>query len=192
MSATVRAFVAIELPDAVRTALGAAIAEIGAFPGVRPVRPEGVHLTLKFLGDIGVERVGPLSEAIVEVARPVAPFALGVGGTGAFPSSRAPGVFWAGITGELGPLRELWRALEGATSDLGFAEERRGFSPHLTLARVRRGSSPEEIRKAVDALSRVEFDDGLRIPVNRLCLMRSTLGPQGASYDTLASAHLTG
>ena len=192
MTETVRAFVAIELPDVVRTALGAAIAEIGALRGVRPVRPEGVHLTLKFLGDVEAGRLGPVSEAIGEVARFVAPFSLGLGGTGVFPGTREPRVLWAGITGQLGELRELWRAIQTATSVLGFARDRRGFSPHLTLARIRHGSPPGDMKRAVEALSRVEFADGIRMPVDRLSLMRSTLGPQGASYARLASARLTG
>ena len=192
MTGTIRVFVAIELPEVVRAALGLAIAEIGeaGARGVRPVRPEGIHLTLKFLGDIEPARVTPLSEAMDEAARAVAPFSLCLGDTGVFPGPRAPRVLWVGVAGQLEPLRELWMALETATSDLGFARDLRGFNPHLTLARIRDGTPPEDRQMAAAALSRVKFADDLHIPVDSIELIRSTLGPDGARYESLASARL--
>ena len=192
MTETLRAFVAIELPEAVKAAVGVAVAEISATRGVRPVRPEGIHLTLKFLGDIDPAQVGPLSEAMERAARAVAPFSLGLGDTGVFPGPRAPRVLWVGFTGQLAPLRELWGALEAATSALGFAMDRRGFSPHLTLARIRDGTPSGDRQMAAAALSKVQFADDLQIPVDYIGLIRSTLGPEGASYDRVASARLIG
>jgi len=197
LTETIRVFVAIELPEVVRAALGVAVAEIGASGarGVRPVKPEGIHLTLKFLGDIEPGQVGPLTEAIERAARTVAPFSLRLGDTGVFPGpgvSGPPRVLWVGVAGQLQPLRELWTALEAATSDLGFARDRQGFSPHLTLARIRDGTPSGDREMAVAALSRIQFADDLRIPVDSMGLIRSTLGPEGASYDRMASARLIG
>ena len=197
MTETIRVFVAIELPEAVRAALGVAVAEISASGarGVRPVRPEGIHLTLKFLGDIEPAKVGPLTEAMEGAARSVAPFSLCLGDTGFFPgpgASSPPRVLWVGVTGQLQPLRDLWTALEAATSDLGFARDRHGFSPHLTLARIRDGTPSGDRQMAALALSRIQFADDLRIPVDSMGLIRSTLGPEGASYDRVASARLIG
>ena len=195
MTETIRAFVAIELPEVVRASLGVAVANIRASGarGVRPVRPEGIHLTLKFLGDIEPAQVGPLSEAMEEAARSVAPFSLCLGDTGVFPGPGfPPRVLWVGVTGQLQPLRELWTALEAATSTRGFARDRRGFSPHLTMARIRDGTPPGDGQMAAAALSRVQFADDLRIPVDSMGLIRSTLAPEGASYDRMASARLIG
>ena len=195
MTETIRAFVAIELPEVVRAALSAAIAEISSSGarGVRAVRPEGIHLTLKFLGDIEPAQVGPLSEAMTGAARSVAPFSLCLGDTGVFPGSGSPPrVLWVGVNGQLEPLRELWMALEAATSALGFARDRRGLSPHLTLARIRDGTPSADRQMAAAALSRARFADDLRIPVDAIGLIRSTLGPEGASYNRMASASLIG
>ena len=194
MTETIRAFVAIELPGVVRSALGDAIAQISGSGarGVRPVKPDGIHLTLKFLGDIRPDQVGPLSEAMERATRPVAPFSLCLGETGVFPGPRAPKVLWVGVTGDLEPLTELWSGLEAATADLGFARDRRRFSPHLTLARIRDGAPSEEARMATAALSRIRFSENLRIPVDSINLVHSTLGPRGASYDTMATARLIG
>ena len=195
MTETIRAFVAIQIPDVVRAALAVAIAEIGASGarGVRPVRPHGIHLTLKFLGDIEPVQVGPLAEAMEGAARSVAPFSLCLGDTGVFPGPGASGparVLWVGLAGEVEPLRELWTALERATSAQGFARDRRGFNPHLTLARIRDGTQSSDRQMAAVALSKVRFDDDLRIPVDSIALMRSNLGPEGASYDRMAAARL--
>lgn len=192
MKATIRVFVAIQLPVTVKNALGSAIAEIGSFRGAHPVKPEGVHLTLKFLGDVDVERVGSLCEAIEAVAWSVAPFSLSLGGTGVFSESRAARVLWVGVTGQIELLQELRRDLESTTSALGFTKDRRGFSPHITLVRARPESPSEELNKTIEALSRLKFLDGLQIPVSHISLMRSTLRLKGASYDTLASFRLVG
>ncbi|MCL0028593.1 RNA 2',3'-cyclic phosphodiesterase [Dehalococcoidia bacterium] len=144
------------------------------------------------MGDVDVARVGFLCEAIEAVAWSVAPFSLSLGGTGVFSESRATRVLWTGIMGQIELLQELRRDLESTISGLGFIKDRLGFSPHITLTRVRPVSPSEELNKAIEALSRVEFIDGLHIPVSHLSLKRSTLGPNGASYDTLASFRLAG
>lgn len=192
MTEAIRAFIAIELPEAVRDALGAAISTISASRGVRPVRPEGIHLTLKFLGDVTPTQVAQLAESMEEAASAVTPFSLRLGETGVFPGPRAPRVLWVGVAGQLEPLRLLWSALEAATSRLGFAEDRRGFSPHLTLGRIRDGASPGDRRAAVVALSEVRFGDDLRIPVDSIALMRSMLHPESARYERMASVRLVG
>jgi 2'-5' RNA ligase len=193
LTETIRAFVAIAMPEAVRAALGVAVAEISATRDIRPVRPEGIHLTLKFLGDIDPARVGPISRAMEGVGRAAPPFSLSLGSTGMFPETGGPPrVLWVGLTGHLEPLQTLWVTLEDATSALGFPRDRRAFNPHLTLARIRDGAASADRQTAAAALSRVRLGDELRIPVNSMELMRSTLGPEGASYERLATARLIG
>ena len=109
-----------------------------ATDGLRLVRPELVHVTIKFLGDVPQEKVGQVAEALGKVK--VAPFPVRVLGMGAFPG-RAVRVVWLGLEGNF---QELYEKVEQALSPLGFAPEARGFSPHVTLGRVARPSAGDE------------------------------------------------
>ena len=144
MRQPVRAFVAIELPDRAKDALARVVGELRAaqLGGLRAVRPEGIHLTLKFLGDVPADRIDAIGAAAERAAGHHTPFALLLSGVGAFPSGRAPRVLWAGIAGDLDSLGALQASVDGCLADLGFARERRAFNPHLTLARLRDSALP--------------------------------------------------
>lgn len=188
----VRTFVAIELPDAVRKELGKLTDALttAEIPGVRPVGLDGVHLTLKFLGDVESERLEAVAEAISKAAAGHSPFKLDLGSAGAFPDFRKPRVLWIGVGGNLEALASLQADVEGALDNVGFAKDGRGYNPHLTLARVRNGSPPSSGRRAGDILKTTPLRQGLEFAVDRISLMRTELHPDGAVHSRVVSLPL--
>jgi 2'-5' RNA ligase len=180
----VRLFVALNLPAAVRDALWRAAEPARALdPPVKWVRPEGLHLTLKFLGDVDDATETAVREALARAAgggeTPRA-ITLALHGFGAFPDAHRPRVFWAGIEAEP-PLELLQHRLERELEPLGFPLEGRPFRPHVTLGRAERDAQPARLAKAAAALEGLEFDAA--VPVETVDLMRSTLQRSGAVYD---------
>ncbi len=184
MPDTLRAFVAVELPAEGREALRQLQARWRplAPPGARWTDPQGIHLTLKFLGDLPQDRVPLVTEALEQAAQGVPPFTLALGEPGAFPNLRRPRVLWVGIMGEIKPLLRLQRRVEEALATLELSREERPFSAHLTLARVR------DPRQAVPAFPGSVPSFEWR--VERIVLMRSTLLPSGALYTPLSMVDL--
>jgi len=194
MTETMRAFIAVELPDPVVDDLRRAATHIrgAGIRNLRTVRPEGIHLTLKFLGDIEISQIEPVIVAMKKAAQEVQPFKLHLGETGAFPNFQRPRVLWAGVDGEMESLRTLQQSIEKAVEGLGVEAERREYNPHLTLGRIRGGASEEEGQKVAQTLLDTNLDESLSIPVDSISLMRSTLTPTGAVYERLGSAPLSG
>ena len=194
MTESVRAFVAIELPDHVRDVLSEVVEHLrlARIQGLRPVRPEGVHLTLKFLGDIESGRVQEIVDVLTPMARGHSRFELLLGGPGAFPNTRSPRVLWLAIEGDLEPLAQLQDQAQEALQRLGYARDKRRFSPHLTVARLRDGTPPAMRRRAAETLASAPIDSGVSLPVEAMSLMRSRLHPQGARYERLALIPLAG
>lgn len=182
----VRVFVAVELPDEVKAmfaALATAIDALGV-RGARTVRPEGAHLTLKFLGDVNVELIPEIQAAMDSAAAESKPFALSLGDVGVFPNPRAARVLWIGVEGDLERLNRLQRSVERSLSELGFRPERRRFNPHITAGRIRDGVSRSDRRRVTDALFSHEYARPA-IRVESVGLIRSVLHPDGAIYKTL-------
>ena len=188
----IRAFVAIELPDEVRRGLAGLRRELQRDEHrlVKWVDPEAIHLTLKFLGNIPSRRVTEIARAIEVAAKATAPFELDVSGLGVFPNLRQVRVLWVGIGGEVDRLKELQRGIDTELAALGFAREERPFVPHLTLARVRQGTSPSERRSLGELFSTAVFEDKYEAKVETISLMRSELTPAGAIYSRLSEAVL--
>jgi len=186
--AAIRTFIAIELDDATRRATAAAIDALRAGSGgdrIRWARPETLHVTLRFLGDIDPARAPALSSALraeVETAG-LQPFALEFGELGAFPSLRRPQVLFFQV-GPQQALEALASAVERAVERVGFAAANRRFQPHLTLGRARRGKSaavtapvtPPGDSRVVDEIvlfrSRLERSGARHIPLDRIALGR--------------------
>ncbi|MGD2251897.1 MAG: RNA 2',3'-cyclic phosphodiesterase [Anaerolineales bacterium] len=188
-----RTFVAIPLPDLIHRKLADLIGQLKeATPGgsVRWVRAGGIHLTLKFLGELGQREVGEVSRLLKEVVPQVAPFVMDVTGLGCFPNLRRPRVIWVGIEESTGRLSKLQSRLEAGFDELGFEPEGRRFHPHLTLGRVRRGATPRDLQ-ALRALLESETLRRLgEASVDQVCLFRSELRPTGAVYTRLTTARL--
>lgn len=190
----IRSFVAIELPDSAKRELGKIIDALYAadIRGIRPVRSNGVHLTLKFLGDIDADRVDAISEALSHAASPHSPFGLKLGEAGAFPNLGKPRVLWVGVQGDLEALARLQTDVEGALATVGFAKDNRGYNPHLTLARVRNESPPSSSKRATDVMAKTPIQEAVAFPVKHISLMRTTLHPDGAIHQRLVSIALEG
>lgn len=186
-TADLRLFVAIELEAPVLRALGAAQAELRrhGLDGLRWVRPEGVHLTLKFLGATPPQRVAAIQQALAEAVKGVAPHTLSLGAMGTF-GGRNPRVVWVDVAGDVETLRGLQQRVEASLRRLGFPREDRSFSPHLTLARVRPETAREMAGPIAKALEMVKAPVAV-IPVLEVSVMQSRLRPGGAAYERLAS-----
>ena len=190
---TIRTFVAVELSDEIKAHIAAAINRLRGeqVNNLRLVRPEGVHLTLKFLGDIDADRVPAVAEAMSQVAGRHTPFGLTLGATGVFPNANRARVLWIGVEGGLEPLRLLQAGAEDALTAIGFSPEKRGFNPHLTIGRMHHRASRSDRSRAATALSSLDLPEDQPIEVNAISLMKSTLLPDGAIYERIAYAHLS-
>jgi 2'-5' RNA ligase len=193
-SEQIRSFVAIELPEEAKAGLARLRRELDRdeHSFVKWVDSRGIHLTLKFLGNIPSGRVAEITEAMGRAVRGISPFHLEISGLGAFPSLRQARVFWVGVGGELDKLSRLQQSIDSALAALGFAKEERPFMPHLTLARVREGASPPERRSFGELVGSTAFEDKYPVEVEAVRLMRSQLTPAGAIYTCLSVAGLGG
>jgi 2'-5' RNA ligase len=190
---TIRTFIAIELaPDLLRRIghLQTRICEDVPSGLVRWVRPEGIHLTLKFLGEVPATQIEAIATGMQSASAPHAPFGLTVQGLGCFPDPRRPRVVWVGVEEPSGALARLQREVERAMTPLGFAPEKRRFSPHLTLGRVK-GHKPDELGALGDYVTQAKVQVG-EMEVAAVHLIKSELRPAGAVYTALAVAPLVG
>lgn len=190
-----RLFIAVEVPPDARRALERVQAELQReVPDhvVRWVRPEGIHVALKFLGDVPRGSIAEIQLALEEAVRGHGPFSLTAFGLGAFPNTRRPRVVWIGVEGEIRRLKALRRSVEETVSPLGYPSEDRPFEPHLTLGRVERGASRSELDLIGDLVERSEIGELASWRVEAVSLMRSELKPGGAVYTEVYRAPLLG
>ena len=188
----IRSFIAIELPEEVKEGLvrlrGELEREEHTF--VKWVDVGGIHLTLKFLGNIPFKQVAQITKAMEEATQGISPFRLEISNLGAFPNLRQPRVFWVGIGGEINKLSSLQQNIDSALASLGFAREERPFTPHLTLARMRQGASPGERKSFGELVMSSSLESKYHLDVDAISLMRSQLTPTGAIYSCLAEVKL--
>jgi len=178
MMATWRVFCAMELPDELRVQLQDHISSLRkAVPDVAASwsRVENIHLTLKFYGNVDVDRIEATSGAIDRAIKNVAPFEISVGKTGSFRSQ----VLWIGVSDPSGNLAAIHQRLGSAD---------RPYRPHLTMARIRR---PEGARRLVDAHRQMQFEN-VAVAVKEVVLFRSELSPKGSKYTAISSHRLNG
>lgn len=184
-----RCFVAVDVSPGVRQRLAEVQARLRkAAPGadVRWTRPEALHLTLKFLGEVPDAEVGAVERALAEAAAGRGRMRLVARGVGGFPSARRPRVVWVGVGGDVDALGRLAAAVERTVAPLGHPAEGRGFTAHLTLGRVRvpaRGPLG-------DAIAAVSDVDAGTWDVGDVVLYRSRLRPTGAVYEAVARVPL--
>ena len=190
----VRSFIAIPVPSegikVLQETVKSLHSDIGA--SVRWVRPEGIHLTLKFMGDIPAETVERVLEVLPPVAARFSPFELSISGLGVFPNPRRPRVLWAGVEGDIETLAALQLAVDLALGELGLPKEQRAFSPHLTLGRVRRDVSEGQSRKIGQVVAGGELPDVPSWTADTVNLMRTELDPAGSRHYLVGSAPIGG
>ncbi len=192
MTEDIRAFIAIELPEEIKTKLTEIQDFLKSKSGRSPakwVAPGSIHLTLKFLGGISPDSVAGVTGAMEEAAIGTSPFRLGLKGLGVFPNPRRVQVVWAGLTGDVAALTQLQKDLDTALAALGFAPESRSFTAHLTLARIRDEASPAE-REAIGKLVESTQFEGGEFGVASFSLMKSQLRREGPIYSQMASVQL--
>jgi RNA 2',3'-cyclic 3'-phosphodiesterase len=188
---TVRAFIAVELPEETGEAVWQVQDELQSFPplqGLNWVDPFDTHITLKFLGDLPIPQLPSILDALDSVAERWEPFTIKLGSLGAFPNVQAPSVLWLGLEEGEKPLTHLYNAIEVALKKIGIRPERRDFHPHLTLARVPRSWTSEQQRAAGDLVGPTPVPDIPPFQVEAVALMRSLLTPEGAHYMRLGNA----
>jgi 2'-5' RNA ligase len=181
---TIRAFLALDPPpEVLRKIADIQVALRRNIQGALSwVRPEGIHLTLKFFGDIAAKEVGAISEVAAVQAAGTRPLKLEAKGLGLFPGTRRPRVLWLGIGGEVERLIAMQQAIDQELEACGFPREKRPFRAHLTLARIK---SPQGLSGLDGVLTAKGSESAGKFTATGLTLFKSELTPKGAIYTTL-------
>jgi 2'-5' RNA ligase len=189
----IRAFVAIELPEDLRRELDRIQGSLkgpGVADHVRWVKPGGIHLTMKFLGNVPAGTITEIVRAVTQGSEGIKPFTISFAGLGCFPSSSRPSVIWVGIEGDTRTLMRLQTAVEDRLSVLGYPAEKRRYTPHLTLGRVARDVAASERRRLGDMIGEQTVGSLGEMQVRDVSLIKSELSPSGARYTRLAAVTL--
>lgn len=184
----IRSFIAIELPRQVVETIRKLQDDLRKYRlNIRWVRPENIHLTLKFLGNISEQDVEPITSVLKTIAGTMAPFRLREQGLGVFPGIARPRVVWVGVSGDVEPLKQCQIRIEEGLEQLGFPREGRPFRAHLTLGRVKGKVDKRILLEAIEQLGTVQSDS---FTADSLILFRSDLRREGAVYTKLGIGEL--
>ncbi|HZY44480.1 MAG TPA: RNA 2',3'-cyclic phosphodiesterase [Anaerolineae bacterium] len=191
----IRTFIAIELPQAILDQLSEIQARLkSAVPGhaMRWVKPDSIHLTLKFLGQTPDDQIGLITSSMKAGLAGHPAFTLEISGAGCYPTVQRPRVIWIGVHEDQNAkhLSAVQHAVESSIAPLGYPTERRDFSPHLTLGRVSHEVQPADLKKIGAAIGANAVGLLGRFEVIQVALIRSDLKPHGAVYTILARAPL--
>ncbi len=183
MSEIIRSFIAIDIPQEVREKIVQYQTRIKSFaPQLKWVHPNAMHITLKFLGNQPAERIDAVIARLFDLPKNYRPFSIVISEFGGFPNERRPRVLWLGIQSQPHePLFRLQNDIEDYLEPLGFEKEKRRFSPHLTMARVK---FPRDFSELFAFVNQYPFQK-TEFPVSELIVMRSILRPRGAQYTPI-------
>ena len=192
---TIRTFIAIALPDEAQrvvTNLQNRLKGLAPPHTVRWTAIQNIHLTLHFLGDIEaahVEKVGQALQSSIEASQP---FTLTLGGLGAFPNMRRPRILWVGVQGDTEPLSAMHRRLgQALNTAIDFTPEKRPYSPHLTIGRIKQGVPSRHIKQLSQSLETEQAAGRLiKFDVTHISLIKSELKPTGSIYTPLVQTQL--
>ena len=184
-----RLFIAIELPPEIKQGIMKVQEQLrtaGANAGW--TRPEGIHLTLKFLGEVEESRVDEIRNALASAVGAKDKLRLSIAGSGAFPNAKNPRVLWLGVAGDIEKLSAVQVSVENAMTGLGFEREERKFSPHLTLARIKFPKPRDNWQQKIESIRDVKLGE---FEADRVSLMKSELKREGAVYTEVGRIELT-
>ena len=187
-----RAFVAVEIPASIQNAIQTATAGLRSALGtdlIRWVPVKNVHLTLKFFGDVSTANLEILKQTLAMESSQHSAFDMQVENIGSFPNSKRARVLWVGLNAPAS-LTSLARGIESASTKLGYPAEERGFSPHLTIGRVRQNASAADLQKIRSALDATKIGLLGSVHVGEIHLFKSDLQPSGSFYTRLFSTPL--
>jgi 2'-5' RNA ligase len=190
MSRSIRTFIAVKLPETVLAAIDGVQERLASHGfNVRWVTTGNIHLTLKFLGEVDKDEVDGIAAVLTEAVHGFAPLRLAAAGVGVFPSVKRARVIWVGISGQLPELAALQRSIEDRLAGIGYPHEKRPFSGHLTLGRVKGRIAASRLTSAMVALRDFASET---FEVDRVVLFKSDLRPTGAAYTELRQITLPG
>jgi 2'-5' RNA ligase len=183
-----RTFIAIELDKTIKVTLSALIQKLDTGGrNIRWIKSQGMHLTLKFLGEVSEDKITEVKTVLGSIAKDYSRFPLSLKGTGTFPpAARIPRVVWIGIEkNEF--LQNIQARVENELHNIRFPKEKRTYHPHLTLGRVK---GPQNIETVMETLNQYKETEFGGMTVNKITLFKSTLKPTGAEYTILSEFYL--
>ena len=188
MQKSIRTFIALELPATVISLLRNVQQDLRQLNlRARWVRPENIHLTLKFLGDINPGDIDAISTAMTAAANGFSPLALAVNGIGVFPTVKRPRVIWVGLGGDIRAVLDLQRRLVAELAGVGVAKDKRSFKAHLTLGRIKQPPGADLIRQMMTVYATLSSDE---FSCDQVILFKSDLTSSGAVYTKLKQTNL--
>jgi 2'-5' RNA ligase len=189
---TVRLFIALELTPVVRQSVQQTLEDIRHHFSSRSVRwvpPQNIHLTMKFLGDTDISQIEAVSDGLHQAIANFGTLEIDVADIGCFPNAKRPRIIWLGLNDRSGHLMAVRDSIETQIAPLGFPTEKRKFSPHLTVGRMRRGMESRQLSDIGQTVSRLKVGHVDTWTSEFVSLIQSELLPSGAEYSTLYEAH---
>ena len=190
--AEIRSFIAIDLPEEIKADLSGLQAKLRSKSKVSAkwVNLGSIHLTLKFLGNIEVSMTDSIIAAMEEAVSGIHSFSIRVKDLGVFPNLKRVNIVWVGLVGDIKRLQLLQRRIDSVLTPLGFKPESRPFTPHITLARLRDYTPPEERIKLGQLIAETPFVSDTPLDINHVNLMKSQLTRNGPIYTCIGTVKL--
>jgi 2'-5' RNA ligase len=185
---TLRLFICVEIPHEIKRKISMIQEQLKAIETpIGWVRSEGIHLTLKFLGNISEEQVPDIKRCMSMAVDGISPFDVNIKGGGVFPNLNYPRVIWIRLEDRTYNLFRLQKGIEDCLNKIGFEQEDRGFTPHLTLGRIKSLKGKNQLIRTIHLYKDIEVG---QITIDKIILMRSQLNPAGAIYTVLEEVFL--
>lgn len=187
-----RAFIAIELPIEIRDDLSRIQDKLKAeLPKISWVKPQNLHLTLKFLGDISPEQLCDIKQITIEITKATAGFKINLRTLGVFPNPHAARIIWIGTNQPPLELKQLAQQMETRLVESNIPQEERPFCAHITIGRIKSHLAPSDLKKALDKVENDVACANWEFDCREITLFESTLGPGGPAYTILEKFKIT-
>lgn len=190
---SIRAFIALDVPQLIQDSISKETARLQKSLGDKFIRwtpIQNIHLTLKFLGNIPVSHIDFLKQILIQTADSYSPFDVQIKDIASFPSPKLIRILWLSVFASAS-LTSIQTEVDGAVTKLGYEKEARAFSPHLTIARVKKDVHPNDMQKIREGLSNFQLGKIDPLRVDSIHLYQSDLKREGSLYTKLFSVKLT-